>query len=123
MRFPFLAAGVLLGASLIVSPMTAPAAPLAGALSKDLLIQTEGNSLLLEVQHRRGGGHRGGGGRGGGDGGAVAAGIFGGMLLGAIIASEAQRQQSVSYCARRYRSYDPGSMTFVGRDGRRYRCP
>jgi hypothetical protein len=25
-------------------------------------------------------------------------------------------------CARRYRSYDPASGTFRGRDGRRYRC-
>jgi hypothetical protein len=44
-------------------------------------------------------------------------------LLGAIIASEAQRRQGIEYCMRRYRSYDPRSMTFLGRDGRRYRCP
>jgi BA14K-like protein len=27
-----------------------------------------------------------------------------------------------SYCAQRYRSYDPQSGTFIGRDGRRYPC-
>ncbi len=70
---------------------------------------------------RRGGGGRGGY-RGGGDGGAVAAGVIGGLLLGAIIANEAQRNRGASYCAQRYRSYDPGSGTFIGRDGRRYRC-
>jgi hypothetical protein len=29
----------------------------------------------------------------------------------------------VSYCARRYRSYDPRSGTFLGNDGRRHPCP
>jgi hypothetical protein len=63
------------------------------------------------------GGHRGHGG-GGGDGGAVAAGVFGGLLLGAIIANESQRND-----CRRYRSYDRRSGTFIAGDGRRYRCP
>ena len=27
-----------------------------------------------------------------------------------------------AYCARRYRSYDPASGSFVGRDGARHRC-
>jgi len=29
----------------------------------------------------------------------------------------------VNYCARRYRSYDPRSGTFLGNDGRRHPCP
>ena len=77
-------------------------------------------------QRHGGGGYRsghGGGGGGGGDGGAVAAGVIGGLLLGAIIANKAQRNQSANYCAQRYRSYDPRSGTFVGRDGNRYACP
>jgi hypothetical protein len=49
--------------------------------------------------------------------------VLGGLLLGAIIANEAQRGNAVDDCARRYRSYDRGSQTFIGGDGRRYRCP
>ncbi len=91
-------------------------------MAKNLAAQSDGNSLVIQVQHRhRGGrGYRGGG---GGDGGAVAAGIIGGLFLGAIIANEAQRQQAIEYCMRRYRSYDPQSMTYLGRNGIRYRCP
>ena len=29
----------------------------------------------------------------------------------------------VGYCARRYRSYDPGTGTFLGNDGLRHPCP
>ncbi|MEI9803208.1 MAG: BA14K family protein [Pseudolabrys sp.] len=80
---------------------------------------------MLQVQHRRGGrgGHYHRGGGGGGNGGAAAAGLIGGLFLGAVIATEAQRQRGVSYCAQRYRSYDPGSMTYLGNDGRRHSCP
>jgi len=31
-------------------------------------------------------------------------------------------EQASSWCARRYRSYDPASGTFVGNDGLRHRC-
>ena len=30
---------------------------------------------------------------------------------------------SVEYCTRRFRSYDPGSRTYHGKDGRRHSCP
>ena len=113
MRSPLSAAGALLSACLLAVP--ASAAPL--SFSKDLSSQADGHSLLLQVQHR----HHGGG--GGGDGGAIAAGVIGGLILGAVIANEAQRQNAVNYCAQRFRSYDPGSGTYVGRDGRRHRCP
>jgi hypothetical protein len=29
----------------------------------------------------------------------------------------------IAYCARRFRSYDPDSQTYLGRDGRRHPCP
>lgn len=29
----------------------------------------------------------------------------------------------ISYCMRRFRSYDPYTMTYMGYDGRRRRCP
>lgn len=77
---------------------------------------------------------------------AVAAGIFG-AIIGGIIASQnrpyavypyqtypsypgyypAYRYPSVdaaiAYCIRRYRSYDPYSMTYLGYDGYRHACP
>lgn len=30
---------------------------------------------------------------------------------------------AVEYCTRRFRSYDPGSRTYFGKDGRRHSCP
>ncbi len=30
---------------------------------------------------------------------------------------------AIAYCAQRYRSYDPVSMTYLGYDGRRHPCP
>jgi hypothetical protein len=34
-----------------------------------------------------------------------------------------RRDAAIDYCMRRFRSYDPGSMTYLGYDGRRHRCP
>ena len=123
MRSLLSAAGVILGACLIAAP--APAAPIAASKHLPLL---DSQSNPIQVQHPHGhhggGGYRGGGGGGwGGDGGAAAAGVIGGLIIGAIIASEAQRQQAINYCARRFRSFDPNTMTYVGRNGVRYRCP
>ncbi len=36
--------------------------------------------------------------------------------------SFAMEEQDSSYCARRYRSYDPASGTYLGYDGRRHPC-
>jgi BA14K-like protein len=87
-------------------------------MAKDLAPQVEGNSLVIQVQHHHH--HHGGDGNAAG---AAAAGAALGFFLGAVIANEAQRQQAIEYCARRYRSYDPQSMTYLGRNGVRYRCP
>jgi hypothetical protein len=79
-------------------------------------------------------------------GGGVAAGVIGGMILGGIIASQAPRyygyppygypvygypayrpypagDAAIAYCMRRFRSYDPYSMTYLGHDGFRHPCP
>ncbi len=107
----------------------AHAVPLSAASSG---FMTAGANLTTvdQVQYRRGGGprHYGpprhhGGRRGGDDGGAIAAGVLGGLLLGAIIANQAQQQRSVEYCMQRYRSYDPYSRTYLGYDGLRHPCP
>jgi hypothetical protein len=62
----------------------------------------------------------------------VAAGVVGGAVgtAGAIASAPfrgfnngyASMDGNVSYCAQRYRSYDPASGTFLGRDGRRHPC-
>jgi hypothetical protein len=63
-------------------------------------------------------------GRGGGDIGlGIGLGIGAAVIGGAIAAQEAQRQDAIGYCMRRFRSYDPESMTYVGRDGLRHPCP
>ena len=131
MRLPLSMTAALIGAGLLALPAPANAVPLGGAISRNLMsqAQADGNSLVIQVQRRRGGGGGGGGHRrddrrrGGVNSGAVAAGILGGLLLGAIIANEAQRSRSVEYCMRRYRSYDPRSGTYLGYDGYRHRCP
>jgi hypothetical protein len=77
------------------------------------------------AQRGRGRGRGGGWGRGGGVGAAVGIGVGAAIIGGAIAASaaEQQRRDAVSYCMQRYRSYDPNSQTYLGRDGMRYSCP
>ena len=80
------------------------------------------------AQRGRGRGRGGGWGRGRGGGGvgaAVGIGVGAAIIGGAIAASaaEQQRRDAVSYCMQRYRSYDPESMTYLGRDGMRRSCP
>jgi hypothetical protein len=127
MRLTLSVIGALIGAALL--PVSATAAPLA-AMPKNLMSQPGYSSLLAEnslvtpVQYRhrpyRGRSyHRGGG----NDGAGVAAGILGGLLLGAIIANQAQQNRTVEYCVQRFRSYDPYSRTYLGYDGRRHSCP
>jgi hypothetical protein len=68
---------------------------------------------------------------------AVAAGVAGlaaGALIAGAIASQAQAQPAAppppgtvdpsvaAYCARKYRSYDPGTGTFLASNGMRYVC-
>lgn len=62
----------------------------------------------------------------GGNAGAVIGGLAAGAIIGgAIAASQAQAaaQQAHAYCAQRFRSYDPASRTYLGRDGYRHPCP
>jgi BA14K-like protein len=70
-------------------------------------------------------GRGGGWGRGNGVGAAVGIGVGAAIIGGAIAASaaEQQRRDAISYCMQRYRSYDPESMTYLGRDGLRRSCP
>jgi hypothetical protein len=87
---------------------------------------------LQQVQYRygRGGyghyGHRHGsyGHRHYGAGAAALGGLAAGAIIGGAIAnSRAEAANAQAYCAQRYRSYDPGSGTYLGNDGMRHACP
>jgi hypothetical protein len=123
MKTLFLCGVAVLGLTLL--PATASAAAIGGGAAGRLRAPTVDQSLLIQVQHRprRGGGHPHRGDRHRDGAGAAAAGAAIGLFLGTMMAVEAQRQQAIEYCTRRYRSYDPYSMTYLGRDGRRHRCP
>lgn len=107
------------------------AAPLGNLSNKDAVAQTvsEASPQVLQVQYRYyrhygpagpqawhygrpypGHGHRDDAGA------AIALGIFG-MMLGGMLAAEAQRQEAINYCAQRFRSFDPQSMTYLGFEG------
>jgi hypothetical protein len=111
-----------------------PLGPAAGGIG--LVAQLDRASPTIQVGRR---------------GGAVAAGIIGGMILGGIIASQRPYyyygeppygyyppypvyqpypmyrpypyDPAVAYCMRRFKSYDPYSMTYLGYDGLRHPCP
>lgn len=113
---------------------TANAAPIAWPL----VLKNAVAPVTATVQYRRG--WRGGGGA------AVGLGIAGALIGGAIIGATQQPygyygyppgyygpayvapppyvgSDAVSYCAQRFRSYDPYSGTYVGYDGFRHPCP
>ena len=140
----------VLAAGLLAAAMAAPAT--AAETGRGVLADIGSHTYPGESysQYRRYG-YRGGYGRGyygrgyrrGYGGAAVGAGIAGlaaGALIGGAIASQAapvgaygpgapvgnvygHDPQAVQYCASRYRSYDPGSGTFLASDGNRYACP
>jgi hypothetical protein len=90
----------------------------------------------------RGGAYRGGYYRRGPGAGALIGGLAAGALIGGAIASQSQPyygapvygapvygapvyggNDAVAYCMQRFRSYDPGSGTYLGYDGLRHPCP
>lgn len=115
----------------------AAATPLAAAPISPASIG-QGASELQQVQYHHGGpgrpgfrpGYRGGGYRGGhhhhgggGAGAAVLGGLAAGAIIGGAIAASRANQEAQAACAQRYRSYDPGSGTYLGTDGMRHACP
>lgn len=127
-----LKAAVMFGGIALLSASAASAAPLSTATGAFASIaRAEAASHVTEVRSRRGA--------------AVAAGVAG-LIIGGIIAHEAARQgyyppypyyyapypvyrpypvydPAIAYCLRRFRSYDPYSMTYLGHDGFRHPCP
>jgi BA14K-like protein len=121
---------VLCGMTLL--PYHVSATPLGSAAGSAILQSQDaaGGSALVDVQYRRRSG---------------AAGAFiAGAIIGGVIASQAYPyyapypvypyygpyaypvpayDAAIAYCMRRFRSYDPYTMTYLGYDGRRHRCP
>jgi hypothetical protein len=119
-------AAVLIGSVTLLSITSAPASPLVPASTAHVLKSlSEKNGVpAITVRHR-----------GRNTGVAVAAGVTG-LIIGGIIASQSQPYYydpyyqpypayggAIAYCARRFRSYDPYSMTYLGSDGYRHPCP
>jgi hypothetical protein len=50
-------------------------------------------------------------------------GLAAGMILGGVLAAQSSYADSVGYCMRRFKSYDPSSGTYLGYDGYRHACP
>ena len=115
----------LAGSVTMFSVGAASAVPLsASAAALNSASQADAQSLITDVQFRRYRGYRGYYGRREGN---LAPAIIGGIIIGGIIASQANRQyyynDAVSYCRSRFRSYDPYSGTYLGYDGYRHPCP
>ena len=104
-------------------------------IASSLMLKNAVTPTTETVQYRRGW-------RGGGYGGAaVGLGIAGALIGGAIVGATQPYGygygygpvyvapvpyvggDAVSYCAQRYRSYDPYSGTYLGYDGFRHPCP
>jgi hypothetical protein len=50
-------------------------------------------------------------------------GMNGGVYNSSMVAVQRERQEKTKICARLYPSFDSGSMSYVGRNGRPHRCP
>ncbi len=50
-------------------------------------------------------------------------GLVAGMIFGGALAAQSSYADSVGYCVRRFKSYDPRSGTYLGYDGYRHPCP
>lgn len=121
-----LAAALLAGATTLSFSMPATSAPIMNSAPS---VATAASGDVTTVQYRRHHHHgyhghhgyrRGYGGTAAGVGIGLAAGA---IIGGAIAASQAQAQQNHAYCSQRYRSYDPGSGTYLNNNGMRYPCP
>lgn len=126
-------------AALAVGPTLASTAADAQMMRAPLTSAAAETSMVQSVQHRhwRGHGHhhqyRHHHGHRGNAGAAIAGGILGiaaGAMIAGAAANAAQAPAAapvgdpnwVAYCARKYRSFDPASGTYLANDGNRYYC-
>jgi hypothetical protein len=118
---------VVLGLIALTAANPASALPLSPAAGgTELAFQLNAVGPVIRVRNRGAG---------------IAAGIIGGMIIGGIIVSQYPRNYyegyppypmyrhypawdgAIAYCMRRFKSYDPYSMTYLGYDGFRHPCP
>lgn len=121
-----LAAALLAGATTLAFSMPATSAPIMNS-APSVATATSGDVTTVQYRRHHHHGYHGHHGHRRGYGG-TAAGVGIGLAAGAIIggaiaASQAQAQQNHAYCSQRYRSYDPGSGTYLNNNGMRYPCP
>ncbi|UPJ55118.1 BA14K family protein [Bradyrhizobium sp. 192] len=131
-QFNVLLLAGLLGAAPLLGVQSVSAAPL---WVDPALGQLQSGSNVETVQYRSHGWRHHDGGRRYGDhhrnygsrhhrnGAAALGGLAAGAIIGGVIANSQARANSESYCAQRFRSYDPSSGTYLGNDGRRHSCP
>jgi BA14K-like protein len=125
-RLPGLAAAALLAMSMVPVSNVASAMPIADVLA----LKNAAPTNIETVQFRR---------RGFGRGIGFGAGVLGGAIIGGMLGNPYYYGpgpyypgpgyvvplpgNAVAYCMQRYRSYDPGSGTYLGYDGYRHPCP
>jgi len=119
------AATLLAASSAFLSAGPASAAPLLAQVA-----HTDRNDNVVDIRWRGRGGHHGHRGgrhgyynRGPGWGPALGGLAAGAIIGGAIANSNARAANDEAYCMNRYKSYDPGSGTYLGYDGNRQPCP
>lgn len=109
---------------------------IAGALAAVTALTVVAAPAEAQWRGRHGGYHHGYH-RGGGGGAAIGGLVAGALIGGAIAASQQPRYyapapaygygpppgDAVGYCMSRFKSYDPGSGTYLGYDGYRHPCP
>ena len=126
-RLLVLVLAALFAMSLAPLANVASATPVGDALAIKNAVPTN-----IETVQWRGRAYRGRAYRGGGWGPGFGAGLLGGAIIGGILAAPyyygpyygpGYGGNAVSYCMQRFRSYDPGSGTYLGYDGYRHPCP
>ena len=121
-------ASITAGAMTLSTVVPSLAAPLAPAQLQDQPTSVQ----QVQYRHYHGGGprygYRGGyhGRRhygGGGNAGAIIGGLAAGAIIGGAIAASQAKANNDAYCSQRFRSYDPGSGTYIASGGVRRPCP
>lgn len=137
-RVSVLAAATLFSMSIVPFANKASATPVVDALAFKNAAPTNMVTVQWHGHGYHGGGYYGHGHYGHGyygPGWGVGAGLLGGAIIGGLLAAPRYYGpppgyyygpppgDAVSYCMQRFKSYDPGSGTYLGYDGYRHPCP